>query len=214
MAYYSMFYTCDGWEKGVTPLNDFDCMSHPKDIHYKIVLFTAGFLVYDFILYFWLVGAQGTLAKQTFVHHVLGASGFYITIYTGNVPTVYTSISLFVESSSVFANIRWFTFAFKVKSVIAPAINSALLFLSYFFFRIIFHTYITFKYSIPWVYQAMTQPQPAGYNVVIFRSAAFFIFVVNMLSQLINFWWFHLIMKQVVRNYKKATGQGGDYEDL
>ena len=116
MAYYSMYYGCEGWEKGVTPLNDFNCMSNPRDIHYKIVLFTAGYLVYDFILYYYLVGASGTFATQTFIHHFLGASGFYITIYTGGVPTVYTAISLFVESSNFFANARWFTFAFNVKN--------------------------------------------------------------------------------------------------
>ena len=122
------------------------------------MLFTANFLVYDFILYFWLVGASGTLAKQTFVHHVLGASGFYITIYTGNVPTVFTAVTLLIESSSIFANLRWFTFEFKVKSLIPNVINSSLLFVCYFVFRILFQTWMTFKFSFPWVYQSLTTP--------------------------------------------------------
>ena len=154
-AFYGIFMSCDGYEKGVTPINDYTCLSKPKDIHYKIVIFTATYLVYDFILYFGLVGPKGTLAKQTFIHHVMGASGMYITIYTGGVPVVFSVISLVIEFSSIFANLRWFTFEFKVKSVIWPAINSGLLFLTYLAFRIIFQTYIAFKLCYPWIYQAM-----------------------------------------------------------
>ena len=137
-AFYGILYSCDGYEKGVTPINNYNCLSNPKDVHYKIVLFSATYLVYDFIIYFGLVGPKGNLARQTFVHHVVGATGMYITMYTKGVPVVFTVISLVIEASSFFVNLRWFTFEFKIKSLIWPVINSSLLFLSYFAFRIIF----------------------------------------------------------------------------
>ena len=55
LGYYGLFYTCEGWEQGRTPLNDEKCLLNPKDIHYKLLLHTAGFLIYDLLLYAFLV---------------------------------------------------------------------------------------------------------------------------------------------------------------
>ena len=50
-AYYCYYYMCYGWENGVTPVNDVTCLRNPRDLHYKMMSFTGGFLFYDLILY-------------------------------------------------------------------------------------------------------------------------------------------------------------------
>ena len=81
LGFYTIFYTCDGWEQGITPINDQFCVGNAKDIHFKIMLNSCGYLIFDFILYFFLVGASGSLAYQTYAHHVLAATGFMSACY-------------------------------------------------------------------------------------------------------------------------------------
>lgn len=149
LGYYGIFYTCDGWEQGKTPLNDENCLINPKDIHYKLLLHTAGFLIYDLILYGLLVGAKGTLAVQTFIHHILGASGFYLTLYTEDVPVVFGVLSLLLEASTVFLDLRWFIYEFKIKNTLVPLLNTGSLFIAYLFSRIFFQSYISFVIAYP-----------------------------------------------------------------
>ena len=115
-SWYCYYYTCDNWEQGITPINDEKCLVTAKDIHYKMILNSSSYLVYDFICYFFIVQAKGALATQTYIHHILGSLSFYLTLYTEGVPVVFGALSLSLEASSVFLNIRWFTFEFKIKN--------------------------------------------------------------------------------------------------
>ena len=66
----------------------------------------------------------------------------------------------------------------------------------------------------PWIWRTITEETPVGYNTFVYKLIAVYIFIVNTLSQMINIWWFHLIIKQVIRNVKKMTGNGGNEVDL
>ena len=153
LGYYGIYYTCDGWEQGKTPINDEYCLTHPKDIHYKLLLHTAGFLIYDLIIYGALVGAKGTLANQTYIHHVLGASGFYLTLYTEDVTVLHGVMSLLLEASTVFLDLRWFVYEFKVTNPIIPLLNTGGLFVAYLSSRVFFQTYISFYIAYPRFYE-------------------------------------------------------------
>lgn len=55
-----------------------------------------------------------------------------------------------------------------------------------------------------------------GKDPLAFRATGLFMLVTNVLSQIINYHWFGLILKQVYRNLAKALGyelKGGD-DDL
>ena len=99
---------------------------------------TAGYLVYDFLLFYFVVQARGTLATQTFIHHTMGATGFYLVAYCQDVTVIFGVMTLAVEISTIFLNLRWFTFEFNIKNPIIPAVNSGMLFITYFFGRILF----------------------------------------------------------------------------
>ena len=60
----------------------------------------------------------------------------------------------------------------------------------------------------------MINPQPNGFTLWIYKSAAIYIFIVNLLSQIINYYWFYLIILQVNRNINKLSGKGGDVIDV
>ena len=162
LGFYSLYYTCDGWEEGKTALDNIDCFWNPKDIHYKIMLNSAGYLIFDFILYFFLVGATGTLANQTYAHHILATLGFFTCCYIKEFGVVFSCISLVLELSTIFLNIRWFTFEFKIESKIVPLVNSSLLTISYIIVRIIYQTYISFTIAYPWSYKMITERNPRG----------------------------------------------------
>jgi hypothetical protein len=53
-AVYSILYVCDGWENGKTPLNSLECVYYPKTEHYYILGFSTGYLIYDFLAYWFL----------------------------------------------------------------------------------------------------------------------------------------------------------------
>lgn len=102
-----------------------------------MILNSAGYLVYDFIISFFIVKGTGIIAYQTYCHHVLAAIAFYIVCYTEGAPVMVSVLTLAVEASTVFLNLRWFTFELNIESSVVPAINSILIFTSYLVMRII-----------------------------------------------------------------------------
>ena len=153
--------------------------------------------------------AKGELANQTFIHHILGSSSFYMTFYTEDVPVIFGVLSLALEVSTVFLNIRWFTFEFKIPGTLIPLINSGLLTISYFIFRILFQSYIGFWIAYPQAWKLFITLEDAnpGKYVRLYQAVGIYFLTINILSQCINYYWFSLIVKQVIRNFKKATGQ-------
>lgn len=157
-------------------------------------------------------GAKGTLATQTFIHHILGASGFYLTLYTEDVPVVFGVMSLLLEASTVFLDLRWFIYEFKITNTLIPLLNTGSLFIAYLFSRVFYQTYISFFIAYPhfyrgWVLQSTEEISAKGKNPTVFRAIGVFMLVTNLLSQAINYHWFSLIIKQLIRNAKKALGQ-------
>ena len=122
---------------------------YPKDVHKKILLNSAAYLLYDFTIYYFIVGANDWLAYQTYAHHILGALSFYLAMYTGSITVLIGNLTLLMEASTIFLNIRWYSFELNIKNLNFAMINSGLLFLTYFFTRILFQNYFSFKFSYP-----------------------------------------------------------------
>ena len=62
LSLYANYYSCENYLFGNTLLNDSKCLAHPNDINAKINLNTAGYMVYDFIIYYYFCKATGPLA--------------------------------------------------------------------------------------------------------------------------------------------------------
>ena len=91
--------------------------------------------------------------------------------------------------------------------------NTCLLTIAYFAVRIVFQSYLALYYVYPKFYKTYLSAGTyervtgEGKNYYIYMTLGAYFMLVNSLSQLINFYWFHLIINQLVRNYKKFTGQ-------
>jgi len=109
-------------------------------------------------------------------------------------------------------DIRWFIFEFGINHPFVQFLNSGLLFISYFIFRIIYHTYISFLVAWPWSYTLFIEQSTVDIEKLprafplFYRSLGLFCWFCNTLSQIVNAYWFSLIVKQVYRNYLKAMG--------
>ena len=210
-SYYSLYYACEGWQQGKTPLNTNECFTEPVDIFYKFILNSASYLVYDFLAFYFIVQAKGTLANQTYIHHILSALSLYLTLYTDGPCVTFGALSLLMEASSIFLNFRWFTFEFKVTNTLVPLVNSIFLFVVYLIVRIFYQTYISFGFGYYHFYHDMVHYDAealikSGKNPMIYMACGSFMCVTNALSQVINWYWFSLICKQVYRNYQKSMG--------
>ena len=90
-----------------------------------------------------------------------------------------------------------------------PLINSGVLCLSYLLSRILFQTYISVGYAYPGFYNQflnLNDEVLKGRNRYVYIAFGCFMMTVNLLSQIINYYWFSLIVQQVRRNIKKAMG--------
>lgn len=129
-------------------------------------------------------------------------------------------MTLATEASSFFVNLRWFFFELGINNKILHLTNSCMLFLSYFAIRIVFHSYISYKvaYPVSWFLFIETSHEDmikAGHTWPwIYVFCGLFMLFCNVISQIINFYWFSLICKQVHRNFLKATGQEMKEPDL
>ena len=113
-AYDCFFYSCRNPSEN--PLSDEKCLMTYGDYEFKIMLNTCGYLVFDFICYKFIVKAKGAIAIQTYLHHILGSIAYYSALYTEGAPIKLGVISLALEVSTIFINLRWFTFEFKMQS--------------------------------------------------------------------------------------------------
>ena len=101
-----------------------------------------------------------------------------------------------------------------------PFVNSACLFVSYLIVRIFIQTYLSFGFAYYHFYYEFISYDTQriiskGKDPLKYLACGFFMLVVNLLSQIINYYWFTLICKQVYRNYEKATGKSkGEEVDL
>lgn len=151
------------------------------------------------------------------IHHILGSSSFFLTFYTEDVPVVFGVLSLALEVSTIFLDLRWFTFEFKIPGTLIPLINSSLLTISYLVFRVFYQTYIGFVIAYPQAVKLFITMEDAnpGKFPRLYQVTGIYFLVINLLSQAINYYWFSLIINQVIRNFKKATGQKvGDAVDM
>jgi len=110
LAFYVLIYGCE--DTNVSAFFDNKCFEKPRDIHYKVCLVSAGYLIYDFIIYFFVVKAVGEVAVQTYIHHIMASSGFLMTLYNRDISATYGCMSLGIEGSSLFLNIRYFMYEF------------------------------------------------------------------------------------------------------
>ena len=148
----------------------------------------------------------------------MGAAGFICAMYMSRTAVVFGSVTILIELSTIFTNTRWLSLECKMKGKFLPVINSVLLFTTYFLCRMIFHTWWSIMFGYPYFIEFLvgTTNEEIVNNLhkstFAFRACGAYMILVNVLSQMLNIYWFFLICKQVRRNIKKLITKEDGFE--
>ena len=108
---------------------------------------------------------------------------------------VFGVMLLFTEISSVFVSARYLLFTHGYAETIFYAVNAILLFLSFFFGRIIYEAYIILFIGLPWVYREYQKKNLTLYQASVVTE----LITMVILSYVLNFHWFKLMCKMIMR---------------
>ena len=137
-------------------------------------------------------GVNTPMAKQNFIHHVLGYSLMYLSEWTLDYTTVFGIVMLFMEFSTIFSNSRWLMFQHGVSGGnIVQSINSVMLFFSFLICRIYFQVYTVVVSALPFFWFKMVDSTTTTFIYkIVLVTMALGVFV----NMLLNFYWAYLIV--------------------
>eukprot|EP00347_Sterkiella_histriomuscorum_P001061 403373482 len=196
LAFIGIFMTCDKRDSHM--LNDQDCLRNPKNFHQFSALVTIGYLVFDFFVCAILIRDNTSLQYQTYAHHIIGASAFYMAlVMENNVPLSAAIINQFTEISTPFLNLRQIFFTHKMKESLAFKINTILFFLTFSFGRVCVQIIGSYQ-CLPWIieqYNDADKLMPTWQD----KSQYIFVIISQIAGLALNFYWLSLILKQLAR---------------
>ena len=192
LAIIAMFYICGD---GKTVFNNDECMNTPRYIHVWALLHTNGYMLQDFAWVWFHIKGNSALDWQTYAHHLVAVITFYQTLYFMDFMMVFGVMLLFTEVSSVFVSTRYLLFTHGYAETIFYAVNAILLFLSFFFCRIIYEAYIILFIGLPWVYREYQKKNLTLYQASVVTE----LITMVILSYVLNFHWFKLMCKMILR---------------
>ena len=104
---YCAFYTCGD---GKTFFNDEQCRLVPRNSHVWTCFFTAAYLTVETCFIVFKVGMTTPIDKQTFLHHVIAFSNYYIAFWKQDFTITIGAMFIFLEISTPFVCMRWILF--------------------------------------------------------------------------------------------------------
>lgn len=130
-----MFFVCDS---GDNVFNDQQCFNTPRNVHIWCLTHTSALFTVD--LYNWSVIRRNFSVelRPMYIHHILSLITFYFTVYMNNFTTVFGTMLVSVEISTIFLCIRWIYFKHNMGKSTMASINSLVFVLSFFLSRIVF----------------------------------------------------------------------------
>jgi hypothetical protein len=139
--------------------NDDVCMLTPFPNFRRSIMFTTGYLVYDFIVIVFIC-EHTNLTMQMVFHHIIGTTGCWIGMHAGYGQASIGTTSLMMEVSTIFMNYRTMLSAENVGRTITD-VNQILFFLTFTVFRIILMPYLIYRFYFSmlfsWNYMTFTR---------------------------------------------------------
>lgn len=144
------------------------------------------------------------MAYQTYIHHIMGSTGFYMTLYTQGVTASFGVMSLVIEFSTIFLNTRWFCYELGLSETTFSVVNQFAVLISYTLIRVVYQFYVSFcfcywgynhqflNYKINYSQELLDK---TGRNFYAYQAMGLFMLISNILSQCINTYWYGLIVK-------------------
>ena len=110
---------------------------------------------------------------------------------------------LFVEVSTTYICLRWILYTHKLNRTICNTLNAFVIFLTFFFGRLVYQMGVLFGYGYPALIDAMQDEKYPWYKVLLL----IFMFISLTLSAIINCYWMFLIVAQIKRIINRPSGE-------
>ena len=203
----SMWYICGD---GKTVFNNDECMNTVRYIHIWALLHTCAYFMFDFTWLFFVLQASSPLDYQTYAHHIIATTTFYQTLYFMDFMTVFGTMLLFVEVSTVFVSMRWLLFTHRLSESKWYGINALMMFFSFLIVRVIFQFYMIFWHASGWIYEEYGKKNISVYQGFVITQMA----IMVVLSFVLNAYWFYLMVKMITRVIKRVLSPPKEDEHL
>jgi hypothetical protein len=136
LVFYSIFYPNCNPNQALSVLRDERCMFFPDFAAARNLLFTCGYLSYDFLILMFLYPREDKLTSQMMWHHFMGGSGLIATILVGYSFPNLGNYAMTCEVSTFFLNYRNMYNKDELGKTF-PMVNQLIFFFTFTFFRII-----------------------------------------------------------------------------
>ena len=130
---------------------------------------------------------------------------FYLTIAMMNFTTVFGTMLLFIELSSLFLSFRYLLFKHDLGQSPLSSVNSILFVVTFGLARIVYQSYLILVMGFPNIIREFVKNNNGTIEPLAWWKKAFYVEMIFLLvlSMAINFWWFYLIVGQA----KRALGR-------
>ena len=161
----------------------------------RTALITCGYLTYDFLLLTLFFTKERPITYQTIAHHIIAYTTLMLGFHTGYSMGTLATMTLVCEISSVFLNYRSIFIERKIKNTLAFA-NQVVFFLTFTLTRIIMLPCIS--------YLVLVFLKSIWDDIGLSRKiAGIIMFSSSCMMLLLNFYWFHLIIKGMIKTLKE-----------
>jgi hypothetical protein len=192
MSYLAMWHVCPGEE---TVFNSEHCMNTVRHIHIWALLHTCGYFINDFFVLKYLIKGDSPLDRQTLWHHLLGAIVYYETLMYMDFCTVFGTMLLFTEISTIFLSIRYLLYTHDMSQSMWYYANVSITFILFLTARLYFQCYISFVIGLPYaIDQAEKDHVSYTKGLMIIQMS-----MIVLASIILNFYWFYLMCKMIYR---------------
>eukprot|EP00347_Sterkiella_histriomuscorum_P012443 403368553 len=201
LAFYGTFQYCE--KEGSTTFTDRECFERPKQLHEAQVLITCGYFTFDFFVTLLLINDFTPLGFQTYLHHIIGMLSYYVALVSPYKQGLSLAVGItLVEVSSPFMHYRQFLFIHGLGDGILQIINSFFFFSTFLVSRILFLTYFSIKNSFFYI-ETLSKWQEESGVASIHKYGVVLMLASQVIAILLNFFWFQLIVKQLIRMLSK-----------
>ena len=112
LCIYSICGTDEITDERLTAFNSDQCFMTATNLHVWTMFHTAAYFVLDLIVSLVGVKRHNLLDKQMYIHHILGFTSFYFSLYFMGYLVVTCVLLLMTELTSTYITIRWYMYTY------------------------------------------------------------------------------------------------------
>ena len=157
----------------------------------NIELVYLGYMTQNYIELRYMINDQDPTSKQLLAHHQMVIPGVFIGIWAGFAAVGTSNLACLCEISAIFLNYRSMWNKEEMNDTL-PSINNTVFFLCYLVFRVIMFPFCWYCLILNtmWTWHIQTWDRRIGGAISIFL---YFLVII------LNFYWFGLIIKGMIR---------------